>query len=44
MNTEKFDIIEETLLDNVGGAAALERGFCLEFCLELCFELCFDAV
>ncbi len=42
MNNEKFDIIEEALLDNVSGAAA-DAEFCLEFCLELCFSLCFDA-
>ncbi|NMH59122.1 hypothetical protein [Alteromonas ponticola] len=41
LDNDKFEIIEEALLDNISGAAA-EVSFCWEFCWEMCWSMCFS--
>ncbi|MEP1555058.1 MAG: hypothetical protein ABJJ44_15830 [Paraglaciecola sp.] len=41
LNNEKFDLIEDALLENVSGAAQ-EIAFCVSFCIEICFSICFN--
>jgi hypothetical protein len=41
LNNEKFELIEDALLENVSGAAK-DAAFCLSFCIEICWSLCFD--
>ncbi|GGI76571.1 hypothetical protein GCM10007978_12750 [Shewanella hanedai] len=38
--TNKIELIEETLLENVSGGR--EQSFCIELCLEFCLSICFD--